>query len=164
MTMITLAIRREQDSPGVNLMPPVIFFSCLITGSLLEFLIPIGFFLQASPLLLVAGLLLGGFGFVFMLTAHTTFERIGTYVHTNRPATTLVTQGAYRFSRNPMYLGGSAFFLGIALTAGSLWLMAAYLPLGLYLALYVIPREEAYMTRAYGDGYRAYCRRVRRWI
>ena len=54
-----------------------------------------------------------------------------------------------------MYLGGSLFFIGIALTAGSLWLLVAYPPLGLYLALYVIPREEAYMMRANGDDYQA---------
>ena len=99
-----------------------------------------------------------------MTIAHEKFKRSGTNVPTNRPAIVIVVRGVYRFSRNPMYLGGSGFFLGIALIAGSLWLVAAYIPLGLYLGLYVIPREEAYMARAYGDDYRAYCRRVRRWI
>jgi protein-S-isoprenylcysteine O-methyltransferase Ste14 len=63
-----------------------------------------------------------------------------------------------------MYLGGSAWFLGIGLLVGSLWMLAAYIPLGLYLSLYVIPREEAYMERTFGDTYGAYCRNVRRWI
>jgi protein-S-isoprenylcysteine O-methyltransferase Ste14 len=63
-----------------------------------------------------------------------------------------------------MYVGGSAFFLGIGLLVGSLWMLAAYLPLGLYLWLYLIPREEAYMERVFGDEYRTYCRRVRRWL
>lgn len=63
-----------------------------------------------------------------------------------------------------MYVGGSVFFLGIGLAVGSLWLLAAYLPLGLYLSFYVIPREEAYMERIFGDEYRDYRRRIRRWL
>ncbi|MDJ0884357.1 MAG: isoprenylcysteine carboxylmethyltransferase family protein [Desulfobacterales bacterium] len=164
MTKPIPAASREPDSPGVNLMPPVIFFACLLLGTFLEFIFPLDLFPYSGALLLTAGVVIGGLGFGLMMMAHTKFQSIGTYVHTNRPATTLVMQGAYRFSRNPMYLGGSIFFIGIALTAGSLWLLAAFVPLPLYLALYVIPREEAYMTRAYGDDYRAYCRRVRRWI
>ncbi len=43
-------------------------------------------------------------------------------------------------------------------------MLAAYLPLGLYLSRYVIPREEAYMQRKYGEAYRDYSRQVRRWV
>ena len=99
-----------------------------------------------------------------MTIAHETFKRLGTNVPTNLPATTFVVQGAYNISRNPMYVGGSAFFLGIGIAIGSLWMMAAYIPLGLYLSLYVIPREEAYMQRTFKDNYRNYCKEVRRWL
>ncbi len=57
---------------------------------------------------------------------------------------------------------GSLFFLGIGLIAGSPWMILSYLPLGLYLSLFVIPREEAYMERVFGNAYRACCRRGRR--
>jgi len=63
-----------------------------------------------------------------------------------------------------MYLGGSLFFLGIALVAGSYWLVVAYIPLFVYFKTYVIPREEAYMSRTYGEAYRTYCRLVGRWL
>lgn len=71
--------------------------------------------------------------------AHEKFKKTGANVPTNLPATTFIVQGAYRFSRNPMYVGGSAFLLGIGIMAGSWWLLVAYIPLGLYLAFYVIP-------------------------
>lgn len=106
----------------------------------------------SSPVRWVLALVIGGSGFTFMMVAHETFKRIGTNIATHQPATTFVVQGAYRFSRNPMYLGGSVWFFGIGLLAGSLWMLAAYIPLGLYLSFYVIPREEAYMERAFGDG------------
>ena len=164
MTLATTSDRVEHDSPGVNIMPPTVFYACLMLGGVLEFLFPHDFSILSKPVRLVLGIGLGGAGFVFMVIAHEKFKSIGTNVPTNLPATTFVLQGAYRFSRNPMYVGGSAFFLGIGLLVGSLWMLAAYLPLGLYLWLYLIPREEAYMERVFGDEYRTYCRRVRRWL
>ena len=164
MTLATTSDRVEHDSPGVNIMPPTVFYACLMLGGVLEFLFPHDFSILSKPVRLVLGIGLGGAGFVFMVIAHEKFKSIGTNVPTNLPATTFVLQGAYRFSRNPMYVGGSAFFLGIGLMVGSLWMLAAYLLLGLYLWLYVIPREEAYMERVFGDEYRAYCRKVRRWL
>ena len=164
MALATTADKIENDSPGVNIMPPTVFYACLILGGILEFLFPHDFPVLSKPVRIVLGLGIGGAGFAFMMVAHEKFKRIGTNIPTNLPATTFVVQGAYNYSRNPMYVGGSAFFLGIGLAIGSLWMLAAYLPLGLYLALYVIPREEAYMERVFGDEYRLYCSRVRRWL
>ena len=99
-----------------------------------------------------------------MCWAYEAFERIGTSVPTNRPASAFLIDGVYKRSRNPMYVGGSAFFLGLGIVSGSLWMIAAFVPLGLYLSLYVVPREEAYMERAFGEDYRQYRMRVRRWL
>ena len=160
MTMDT----RNQDSPGVNIMPPAVFYSCLAVGGLLEFFFPTELPLFPAWLRIVLGIGIGAAGFWFMILAHEKFKAVGTNVPTNLPATTLVIQGAYRLSRNPMYVGGSAFFLGIALVVGSLWMVLTYLPLGVYLTFYVVPTEEAYMQRVYGSDYTAYCRKVRRWL
>ena len=164
MAIVTTVDKFEHDSPGVNIMPPTVFLACLILGGILEFWLPHDFPVLSRPLRIVLGLCIGSVGFAFMMVAHEKFKSIGTNIPTNLPATTFVAQGAYRFSRNPMYAGGSVFFLGIGLAIGSLWMLAAYIPLGLYLALYVIPREEAYMERVFGDEYRTYCKRVRRWL
>ena len=164
MDSVTTADRIEHDSPGVNFMPPTVFYACLILGGILEFLFSHDFPVLPRPVHIVLGSIIGAAGFAFMVAAHEKFKRIGTNVPTNLPATTFVVQGAYNYSRNPMYVGGSVFFLGIGLAIGSLWMLAAYIPLGLYLALYVIPREEAYMERVFGDEYRTYCSRVRRWL
>jgi len=164
LNLATIAENVGHDSPGVNVMPPKVFCVCLILGGFLEFLFPQDFPVLSRTMCIILGLGFGGAGFAFMMIAHEKFKRIGTNIPTDLPATTFVVQGAYRFSRNPMYVGGSAFFLGIGLIIGSLWMLAAYLPLGLYLSLHVIPREEAYLERVFGEEYRAYCRRVRRWL
>jgi protein-S-isoprenylcysteine O-methyltransferase Ste14 len=113
---------------------------------------------------MIIGILAGVGGFLFMMFAHEKFKTIGTNVPTNQGATECVVQGAYQFSRNPMYVGGSMFFIGMGLIAGSVWMLISYLPLGFYLLFYVVPKEEAYMERSFGDKYQVYCQKVRRWI
>lgn len=153
-----------EDSPNVRLMPPAVFFTCLTLGGILEFLMPQAFPILPPLMRIALGIAIGTAGFGFMWIANEKFETMGTNVPTNLPATMLVIQGPFHLTRNPMYLGGSAFFLGMGLALGSLWMLAAYLPLGLYLSLFVIPREEAYMERMFGDDYRKYCETVRRWL
>lgn len=152
------------DNPGVSIMPPSVFFICLITGGLLELIFPLELHLMSGPWCPIAGVALGIAGFIFMMAAHEKFKTLKTNVPTNQPAACFVNQGVYRFSRNPMYVGGSAFFLGVGLGIGSLWMLAAWLPLAIYLAVYVVPREEAYMERRFSDEYSAYCASVRRWL
>ncbi len=151
------------DSPNVVVMPPLIFFLCLVGGGGLELLrpwqLPVPFFWHLFP-----GLLLAGVAWRFMMQGHGLFGRLGVDVRTNRPATRLVCQGAYRYSRNPMYTGMVGLLLGVGLAAGSAWMLLAVLPFGLYLNFFVVPREEAYLRRTFGEAYVAYCRQVRRWL
>jgi protein-S-isoprenylcysteine O-methyltransferase Ste14 len=76
----------------------------------------------------------------------------------------LVTNGPFRFSRNPMYLGLLVIGVGAALVAGT-WLMWL-VPVLLFVLdnFVIIPYEERSMERTFGDAYRAYRSRVRRWI
>jgi protein-S-isoprenylcysteine O-methyltransferase Ste14 len=164
MATTTVSENVGDDSPGVNIMPPLVFFGCLVSGGAMEFFVPSEFPIFSRLTRIGFGIAIGGFGFAFMMVAHETFKRIETNVPTNLPATAFVVQGTYGISRNPMYVGGSAFFIGIGLAIGSIWMLAAYIPLGLYLSLYVIPREEAYMERTFGAKYRSYCSKVRRWL
>lgn len=82
-----------------------------------------------------------------------------------KPTTTLVIAGPYRFTRNPMYLGFTCVYLGIALWANSLWPLPALALVVLpVMQRFVIRREERYLERKFGDPYRAYLRSVRRWF
>ena len=88
----------------------------------------------------------------------------GTSFHPTEPATALTETGLYRRSRNPMYLGVHITFLGLGLATRWTWLIIldAFLPFALY--WFAIKPEEAYLERRFGDAYRAYKARVRRWI
>ena len=95
------------------------------------------------------------------------FRRAGTTVDPTRPerATTLVTSGIYRWSRNPMYLGMLLLLAGWTLHLGSLVALlvvpACFL---LYLDRFQVVAEERALATAFGEDYAAYARRVRRWI
>jgi protein-S-isoprenylcysteine O-methyltransferase Ste14 len=79
------------------------------------------------------------------------------------PPERMVTTGIYRFTRNPMYLGHLIFLLGVALVFRSwvgLILLLAHLPW----YQQRVSRDEARMVELFGDRYREYTTRVRRWV
>jgi len=152
------------DSPQVNFMPPRMFLICLAGGVALTLLLPWHIPVFTLAWRLILGLALAGAGFWFMMWGHGLFQKQGVEVPTNRPASELVRQGAYQFSRNPMYVGFVALLLGIGLALGSGWMMLSAAPMAVYLATYVVPREEAYLARTFGPVYGDYCQEVRRWL
>lgn len=152
------------DSPGVYVKPPRIFAVCLIAGLILEYAVPSAIPAIPRTARLVSGAVLAAAGFGFMMWGHTLFTTLGVSVKTILPASRLVTAGAYRRSRNPMYVGFLAILAGAGLAAGSMWMVLTAVPMALYLGLYVVPREEAYLARRFGTDYETYRRNVRRWL
>lgn len=117
-----------------------------------------------SILAAAAGWLLLVIGFLVRVWATFYFYENRMRVISLAPQETLVTSGPYRFSRNPLYLGGNVFiFFGAALLLGSptaLFFTAIHLPL---MDLF-IRREERQLEKDFGEEWRRYKRRVRRWI
>lgn len=82
---------------------------------------------------------------------------------TSAPPERIVEAGPYRWTRNPMYLGHLVFFLGMAFALAS-WVAAAVFAFHLFWFNDRVAEDEARLARIFGDEYREYCRRVRRWI
>ena len=103
-------------------------------------------------------------GVALHLAADRAFLRAGTTRATRGRPEVLVTGGVFRWSRNPMYLGGALFLMGSALALGP---VAGMLAVPVYLllvkTLYIAPEEEVLVAR-FGEAYEAYRSRVRRWI
>src|SRR5215475_7151946 len=121
-----------------------------------------GFSAVAFPFDRGVAMLLLGLGFLLRLWATFHF-----YVHKMRvislaPQTTLITSGPYRFSRNPLYLGGNVFvFFGAALLLGSGTALVATAIHILLMDLF-IRREERQLERVFGEEWQRYRKRVRR--
>ena len=92
------------------------------------------------------------------------FLAAGTNIPPNLPTTALVVDGIYGRTRNPLYLGATLVYLGLSVAAGSPWAIVLVVPLLWVINVGVIGREERYLERKFGDAYRAYKGRVRRWV
>lgn len=79
------------------------------------------------------------------------------------PPDRIVGEGPYRWVRNPMYLGHLVFFAGLALALGS-WIAAAVFAFHSVWFDRRVREDEARLSELFGDSYREYCSRVKRWI
>ena len=152
-----------QTGTGISVPPPLIFVIGFLIGLAVEYVIPVA----APPLpVRVAVGLLGLVGFIYFDSrAMRGFGRAGTSVLPFGDRTTaIVTGGPYRFTRNPMYVGMTLLYVGAAAATGVMWAFAALPMVLIVIRYYVIAREEAYLTAKFGDPYREYQSRVRRWI
>ncbi|MGA9776955.1 MAG: methyltransferase family protein [Limisphaerales bacterium] len=154
--------KSSTDTPGVMACPPLVFLGGLGMGLLLHWLIPIRPFpLKFSqPLggaLCLASIAVGIWG-------STAMRRAGTNVRPDRPVTALVTGGPFRFSRNPLYLSLTALYLGVTLLFDALWPLATLIPTLAVVHWRIVLREERFLETRFGDEYRAYKARVRRWL
>jgi protein-S-isoprenylcysteine O-methyltransferase Ste14 len=118
----------------------------------------------SAPLVASFGAVLIGLGFLLRVWAAVHFYSHQMRVISLEPQDSLVTTGPFRYSRNPLYLGGNVFcFFGAALLLESptaLVMTALHLPL----VNLIIRREEKQLESRFGEEFRAYKAKVRRWL
>ena len=143
-------------------MPPLLYGVALAAGFLLQWIAgrPI---LPSSVRYWVGGVVLAS-GVVLALWGRRVMERAGTNVNPTLPTTALVATGPFRFSRNPLYVALTLIYVGLALLANALWVLVLIVPVLLVMHYGVVRREERYLEAKFGDAYRAYCSRVRRYL
>lgn len=152
----------ERDVAGVVAPPPLIYLGGLGLGFALEAALPGGEL--PGPVRWIAGAALAAGGLALMGSFLSSFRRARTPAPPWEPTTALVTEGPYRFSRNPGYLGMALLAAGIALLADAPWALLGVAGAAVVIDVGVIRREEPYLERLFGKPYREYRRRVRRWI
>jgi len=161
--------RDEAESGGVDqvanlgiMRPPLIYLSAILVGVLLYFAWPVRVAPRAvaTPLGIIAVIV----AVALFLYAVRTFRIAGTPIPGNRPTTTIVRTGPYRWSRNPIYLSFSLLQLGIALWVNSVWLLVTLVPAVALMSFVVIPREEQYLESRFPSDYLPYKASVRRWL
>jgi protein-S-isoprenylcysteine O-methyltransferase Ste14 len=154
----------EPDVAGVIALPPLIFLGFLAAAAVLEAVVPLPRLTAHALARYLAGAALAACGVVIIAMGTRRFLAAGTNIPPTLPTTALVVDGIYRQTRNPLYLGTTLIYLGLGVAAGSLWAIALVVPLLWVINVGVVAREERYLERKFGDAYRAYKARVRRWI
>ncbi|MBI3792329.1 MAG: isoprenylcysteine carboxylmethyltransferase family protein [Gemmatimonadetes bacterium] len=114
----------------------------------------------------VGSLVLAGAGLLIAVSGALTFRLAGTTLnpHTIEKASSLVTHGIFRVTRNPMYLGLTVVLTAWAGWLGSPWLLAGPALCALFLNRFQVLPEERVMREKFGQAYMDYCARVGRWI
>ena len=151
-----------KDNPRIFCSPPLLFGAVLIICLWLD-----GSFDRAdrsADWARVTGAVLVTAGSTLIALGLGLFFARGTRPEPWAPASTLVTGGIYRVTRNPMYLGMATVYIGVTLYFLSILAGLIFLPLALLMDRIIIPREEAYLLRRFGKSYVTYRQRVRRWL
>jgi len=154
--------RDRNDIPHVIAPPPLIYGIPLVLTLLAHrwwprALLPLPWPAVVGPLFLLASLL-------FLYPALHAFRQARTNPKPWKPTTALVLNGPYRITRNPMYVGFTCFYLGVTIWANAVWPLAALPVVLVVMDVFVIRREERYLTGKFGDSYRQYVAAVRRWL
>ncbi|MFF5292783.1 methyltransferase family protein [Paractinoplanes globisporus] len=152
-----------QHGARVIFIPPPLYYAAGLAGGMAVnsvVSLPLG----GRPATAIAGAVIVAFGLVAAVAGVAAVIRHRTTIVPHHPVTTLLTDGVYRLSRNPMYTGLAVVYLGLALLFGSWWPLAL-LPLVLVAVRQLVIRpEERYLARRFGRTYADYRSHVRRWL
>lgn len=156
-------IDAKSDHAQIILNPFFIYFLMAACAVLLQRLLPLPAVLSGPvprtivALIMIINLVIGLAAARGMLTARTS-------LNPHRPTTALVLSGPFRFTRNPMYVGLTVFYIGLMLVFELTWGLIL-LPIVVWLiTIWVIVPEEKYLEQKFGSDYLDYKSRVRRWV
>jgi protein-S-isoprenylcysteine O-methyltransferase Ste14 len=144
--------------------PPLLLAGVIVGAVALGYLLPLTWpGLDDWPARAV-GLGIGLAGVVLLTVSIITLRRHGTTVLPDQGASALVTSGPYRRFRNPIYLADCMILLGVAELTKNVWFaVGAALFAALVTWLAILP-EERHLEARFGDAYRDYKARSRRWV
>jgi protein-S-isoprenylcysteine O-methyltransferase Ste14 len=154
-----------RDTAGVVAPPPLLFGIPWLAGLVMGWIFPVRLIPPAAaPAARTIGVVVALLAIALGVWASRTFRSAATTPNPYRPTTAITAAGPYRFTRNPMYVGMLLLYLALTVAANTPWPLL-WLPLVLIVMRRgVIDREERYLERKFGDEYRAYRARVRRWL
>lgn len=150
------------DRAKVIALPPFIYGAALVLGLLIHFVYPVHIVSRRPALWLGIVLILASI--LIVVSALRALAHAKTTFDVRKATTAIVTDGPYRFSRNPMYLAATLLYLAIGSFINSLWLVLTVIPLLVVIQEGVVKREEQYLERKFGQEYMRYKIQVRRWL
>ena len=151
------------SGPGIRIPPPVIYVAALAIGFVLNYLWPMSPLSGSSRY--VIGSVVPLVSVLTMPLVLRRFRRAGTpFFDLRKPASALITEGPYRFSRNPSYVSLTLLYLGIGTLLNDGWILILVAPVLLVMDLWVVRREERHLEAKFGEEFLRYKAAVRRWL
>jgi protein-S-isoprenylcysteine O-methyltransferase Ste14 len=150
------------DKPGVVVPPPLLYGGAFVLVFVLRWFWPMPIFDHAVALWLGLALLVLGIGMAAW--GIRTMQAAGTNVNPALPTTAIVKSGPFRFSRNPLYVALMLLYLGLTLAFNTWWGIVLLVPVLIIMHCGVVLREERYLEQKFGETYRQYRSKVRRYL
>ena len=145
-----------------RILPPSYLYVAIVFIVLLHFIFPIGRILKIPWNLI--GLVPLVLGSALNLIVDHAFKRYQTTVKPFQESSALITDGVYQFSRHPMYLGFVLILFGLSLLLGSISPYIVVMVFAILMDVVFIRVEERMLEAKFGDAWKAYKSKVRRWI
>ena len=155
-------MKDSNNSPGIKVPPPFYYLTGFLFAYAFNRFYPIPMFGHTLSVILALFFLLPSA--VIGIWSLIEFWRAKTNPRPDKPSSSLVIIGPYRITRNPMYLSLTLLYIGLGLMLSIAWTFI-FLPAIIFIMhVYVIRREESYLESRFGEQYRSYKKRVRRWL
>jgi protein-S-isoprenylcysteine O-methyltransferase Ste14 len=142
--------------------PPVVVLILLLVSAGLMAVFPLSSI--AIPASTVIGILFLVVGLIFGFSGVVAFRKAGTSLRPGDEPARFVTQGPFRITRNPMYLGFELFLIAFFFFTRSAFFLIPPIVFFFLMNFVQMPFEEKLMTEHFGQTYAEYCQRVRRWL
>ena len=158
------SLQSPQGGAQVRFPPPLVFLGSLLVGAFLHSaVLPLPFPLSRSITLAAGGVLVVAAIALFAASLRL-FRATGQHPRPWLPTPSLIVEGPYRFSRNPLYVALTLAQIGLGLLLDDAWIVAlSAVSLGVVHFIAVQP-EEAYLLERFGEPYRRYLGSVRRYL
>ncbi len=145
-----------------KIMPPTYLLISIVAMIALHFLFPAMRIIP--PLWNLLGIIPLALGVILNLVADKAFHRANTTVKPFKESSVLITSGAFRISRNPMYLGFVLILIGITVLVGSLTPYVVVLAFVIFIGRMFVTGEEQMLAEKFGVEWEEYKRNTRRWL
>ncbi len=153
-----------QKRPNRVPWPPIITIGAVISGWLLQQLMPVDWLAAISLDAWPVGVVMVAGALSIDVWAFQTFKKAQTTILPTKAASNLATNGPFSWSRNPIYVGNIVLILGIGLWSGIGWMLLTAICAAIAIEVLAIRREEIHLQSMFGDEWEKYTKKVRRWL
>jgi protein-S-isoprenylcysteine O-methyltransferase Ste14 len=117
-----------------------------------------------SDYIFITGVLLIIFAWIIIIKTKQIFRKNLQKTGPGQDISKLITNGIFKYSRNPIYLGVVIINMSLSLIFNSVWLLILTLYVFLYIEYLLIKPEEIFLKENFEVEYKEYCKKTRRWI
>ncbi len=154
----------EDDKKGaaVKFPPPLIFLILLLAAYGVQQFWPISIGSSSGIKYLGLGIVMFGIGIVILVGR--SFKSAKTNIEPWKPTTNIISTGIFAYSRNPIYAAFCLVPIGIGVFLNSFWILISFIPSAVLVYTIAIRKEEVYLEKKFGEEYKHYKNKVRRWL